>query len=316
MTTLIRSTCAKSDIQWYHHGATSDGVCTTIAAVPSFASPEFCAELISLCEQAGFAREAADYDYVQATTDLEIDTAPDVRRFLITSNFVQAVGDAMQVTHADARPTGFDDMFVVKYAADEQRELVRHVDGGDISFMLALSSRQQYDGGGTSFDVLEDPLHLNQGDLVLFNAKFYHAGLPISRGTRYLLVGFCFTGPEGAAIPGHLNIALEQIRFDQTTIISQGKITDHKGTSPPHVVNVIGVTTKEKKKTSKHKNDKSYTTSNIDVSMDSSKQKLTNVSSDDEAMINPSNDRKRKKHQKEKKAKSKKDKRTRITHSL
>jgi hypothetical protein len=37
------------------------------------------------------------------------------------------------------RITAFDDVFVVKYHDSSQRELVRHVDGGDVSFMVALN---------------------------------------------------------------------------------------------------------------------------------------------------------------------------------
>lgn len=44
---------------------------------------------------------------------------------------------------------------VVKYsAAAGQRGLLSHVDGGDLSFMIALSESSEYVGGGTHFEAL------------------------------------------------------------------------------------------------------------------------------------------------------------------
>jgi hypothetical protein len=55
--------------------------------------------------------------------------------------------------HHAAKIVALDDCFVVRYDADAggQRELAPHVDGGDISFMVALSRSSGYTGGGTEF---------------------------------------------------------------------------------------------------------------------------------------------------------------------
>jgi len=52
-----------------------------------------------------------------------------------------------------------------------------------------LSDSHDFEGGGTYFD---DGLIMKgeQGDLIVHSSKMKHSGLPIIKGTRYLLVGF------------------------------------------------------------------------------------------------------------------------------
>lgn len=186
----------------------------TIAKCSRFASTTVCEKLIRLAEEEGFqvgegGDGDADLDYPQATVDLEIDKAPTIRKYLIKHRLVHVLSKAMMLTHGK-RPIGFDDIFIVRYLAEEQRQLIRHFDGGDVSFMLALSPRNSYDGGGTKFDALGGPsrtLHLDQGDLVIFDAKIFHSGVEITRGSRYLLVGFTYTNQKSVK-SGHLDLNL------------------------------------------------------------------------------------------------------------
>ena len=176
-----------------------------------------------MCEGHGFTRERAGSQYAQATTDLEVDSAPDVRRLVLSRGLMPAVRAAMLASHGVA-PVALDDLFVVRYDAEEQRDLVRHVDAGDVSFMLALSDRAAYSGGGTAFDVMEtDVVHLERGELVLFDAALYHAGISISRGKRYLLVGFCHTDSAALCVPGNLNLRLAPITC------ASGRTSNHDG---------------------------------------------------------------------------------------
>ena len=101
-----------------------------------------------------------------------------------------------------------DDVFIVRYAHESQTALELHTDAGDISFMVALSHPGiDYDSGGTFFEELDDVVMLQKGEMILFNAKLFHSGVPITSGRRYLLVGFCYTSPEAANEPG--NVALD-----------------------------------------------------------------------------------------------------------
>ena len=81
------------------------------------------------------------------------------------------------------------DLFIVKYKDSEQNYLDMHHDGSFLSFNILLSNTYEFEGGGTYFD---DGLtaHLEQGDILIHSGRIKHAGLPITKGTRYLLVGF------------------------------------------------------------------------------------------------------------------------------
>jgi len=85
----------------------------------------------------------------------------------------------------------FKDLFIVKYKHDEQNFLEMHSDGTIISFNILLSEQNDFEGGGTCFD---DGLVIKseQGDLIIHNGIIRHSGLPITQGTRYLLLGFAY----------------------------------------------------------------------------------------------------------------------------
>lgn len=86
------------------------------------------------------------------------------------------------------------DLFIVKYSAEDinhQLRLEKHTDSSDLSFSLALSSPQEsFSGGGTLFSHFNQAILPNQGGLLLHPSGLYHEGIAISRGKRYLLVGF------------------------------------------------------------------------------------------------------------------------------
>lgn len=82
-----------------------------------------------------------------------------------------------------------NDMFIVKYNHDQQNELALHQDGSTFSFNILLNPSSEFEGGGTYFD---DGLTMNceQGDICVHHSGVHHSGLPITKGSRYLLVGF------------------------------------------------------------------------------------------------------------------------------
>lgn len=81
------------------------------------------------------------------------------------------------------------DIFLVKYSMDSQTHLELHQDGEFFSFNILLNKPSDFEGGGTYFE--DGLIHtLEQGELLLHCGKLRHAGLPITKGERYLLVGF------------------------------------------------------------------------------------------------------------------------------
>ena len=84
------------------------------------------------------------------------------------------------------------DLFFVKYEAGEgQNSLEFHRDGSLLSFNILCNRSSEFDGGGTLFEALGDrPVEPSCGDLVVHSGKLRHSGRAITRGKRYLLVGF------------------------------------------------------------------------------------------------------------------------------
>lgn len=87
--------------------------------------------------------------------------------------------------------TRFDisDLNVIKYSEELQTHLENHMDSSFITFNIALSDNTEYEGGGTYFD---DGIIVNidKGEMLVHCGKVIHSGLSITKGVRYILVGF------------------------------------------------------------------------------------------------------------------------------
>ena len=85
------------------------------------------------------------------------------------------------------------DLFIVKYDADtpgSQRGLAEHTDSSLLSFNIALSSSADFEGGGTRFALLDKVLKLEIGSIMVHPSRIYHSGIEVSKGKRYIMVGF------------------------------------------------------------------------------------------------------------------------------
>ena len=85
-----------------------------------------------------------------------------------------------------------NDIFIVKYKYDEQNELSRHKDGCAFSFNILLNDETEFENGGTIiYENGEDILIKNtKGGLILHSGQSLHSGNKITKGIRYILVGF------------------------------------------------------------------------------------------------------------------------------
>lgn len=180
----------------------------SILIMHDFLSIGCCEAIITMCEDAASNSGEAVWEndpvsyYHQATCDMEVEKNPKLVAYLNQIGLVESV-DRLYKMHYNRQINSFDDVFVVKYQAeglDSKSELPDHIDAGDLSFMIALSKRDDYDGGGTFFRVTNDIIHLSQGSVLTFDAKLFHRGVKISRGLRYLLVGFCHTDSWNEAL--------------------------------------------------------------------------------------------------------------------
>lgn len=123
------------------------------------------------------------------TTDIPVERIPHVFNLVIAS--LGSLFNKMLKSYGVDTIGKIDvaDLFIVKYDECGQKTLDMHNDGSFLTFNMALNSEGDYDGGGTLF---EDGviMRVGQGDVVWHCGQIKHGGLPITRGTRYLLVGF------------------------------------------------------------------------------------------------------------------------------
>ena len=83
------------------------------------------------------------------------------------------------------------DGFIVRYDAEGgQSELKPHRDGSVISFNIALNPAEEFEGGGTWFNSLEEAVKINEGQMVSHASGVLHGGHAITTGRRYVLVAF------------------------------------------------------------------------------------------------------------------------------
>ena len=90
----------------------------------------------------------------------------------------------------------FRDLFFVRYEAMGQNSVGVHRDGSVLSFNVLLNPASEFDGGGTWFDHTQKTHTIKQGDVLVHSGKLRHAGTQITRGHRYIVVGFVDAGVE------------------------------------------------------------------------------------------------------------------------
>jgi hypothetical protein len=158
---------------------------------PKIYCPNVCSWIINECEN--YAKDNGGWTKKRhknyPTTDLPVDSVKSIFGFVFES--LKLISEKIKKSYGlmDEINIDFSDLFIVKYKHDDQNFLEIHRDGSFLSFNILLSDPHDFEGGGTYFD---DGLIMKgeQGDLIVHSSKMKHSGLPITRGTRYLLVGF------------------------------------------------------------------------------------------------------------------------------
>jgi hypothetical protein len=131
------------------------------------------------------------------TTDIPLVELPDTLKFL-RRTLVQRIYPLLRLQFKDYLPPGdaayklrVADGFIVKYDAQGgQSELKPHRDGSVLSFNIALNSADEFEGGGTWFESLNDAVRIDQGQMVSHASGVLHGGHAITWGKRYILVAF------------------------------------------------------------------------------------------------------------------------------
>jgi hypothetical protein len=154
-------------------------------------TPDICRFIINECEN--FASQNNGWTtkrhHNYPTTDLPVDKIASIFGLILETMNTIVIKIKKSYGLGDDIGINVSDLFVVKYSDNAQNNLVMHRDGSFLSFNILLSDVSNFEGGGTYFD---DGLthYPEQGDILIHSSKIKHSGLAITKGTRYLLVGF------------------------------------------------------------------------------------------------------------------------------
>lgn len=158
-------------------------------------SNEQCEEIIAKAESASNGVYAA-YTYAKQTIGCrdhdEIAHMCEVPVLIACATIRYHFGSS-KLTLDDREP------HIVKYdiSKKERQKLDMHTDKSEWTFIISLSEpKTDFCGGGTFFEDLDATVHLRRGQALLFPGKLRHRGEKITRGTRFLLVGFMINKPD------------------------------------------------------------------------------------------------------------------------
>ena len=91
------------------------------------------------------------------------------------------------------------DAFFVKYnGSGSNNRLPLHNDQSDFSLTIAMNSLQEYQGGGTYFNFVDDTVKTDIGGIISFAGHILHAGEIVTEGTRYIIVAFIYQESVGS----------------------------------------------------------------------------------------------------------------------
>lgn len=169
--------------------------------------------LLSLQECASLVREAERYTSESggwsrnrhreyATTDVDVAQDATLLGECNTHLKVKLIPLLSALFDFPQRDLAVEDMFVAKYSEHGQVDLAQHRDGSELSFVVTLNDPiSEFEGGGTMFVNESCDQHLtlspkDTGSVLIFCGKHLHAGVPIVRGSRYILTGFVRMYPE------------------------------------------------------------------------------------------------------------------------
>jgi hypothetical protein len=166
-----------------------------------------CAEMILLVERHQQKHWTTSRHYAVPTTDIPVYKIPALLEWfnlqlegliypMVRKQFLEASPDNSQNGHHHSENPPFStlrimDAFLVKYDFElGQRRLPLHNDQSDYSLTIAMNPMDEYGDGGTFFSDSGETVKTDVGGIISFEGQLSHAGMSITRGTRYIIVCF------------------------------------------------------------------------------------------------------------------------------
>jgi tetratricopeptide (TPR) repeat protein len=202
---------------------------------PPLLSKQECAEVIAAAEshfsstnQGAWTRQRSGQYEVSG---FDIHEIPAVKEWFLRTAQTKLL-PLLQRTFPDfcgpyATDICIDNAYLFKYTPETGRRTDVHTDSGCLSFTIALSSFSDYDGGGTWFQGLDTShddggaestgsivslnengavLNMDVGQITIRPGGVKHCGYAVTRGTRYVIGGFCIHRKQ----PEHVRMLLQR----------------------------------------------------------------------------------------------------------
>ena len=126
-----------------------------------------------------------DKHFEVATQDVSVFSIETIKHYVV--KILENIYVTVRECYSIENKIDFRDIFVVKYDSDKESFLSMHTDSNFLSFQILLND--DFEGGGTYFS---DGITMKpeKGDLIIHSGQQIHGALPITKGKRYLLIGF------------------------------------------------------------------------------------------------------------------------------
>lgn len=164
----------------------------------SFFSKKFCQEILTLAKECNNwsdgknndERIIGGYEHVP-TVDVHLHQLDMEKTWNIILEKI--ISPIVEKFYLGYETKGTNIVFIVKYSINGQSKLRPHHDSSSYTVNISLNDPSEYEGGGAHF-ISQNFKNTNNsvGNMLLHPGKVthYHQGLEITKGERYILVGF------------------------------------------------------------------------------------------------------------------------------
>ena len=177
------------------HDGSSEEVSPGVFAGENILDAQECKHIVSLIEKRTQGREwTTSRHYSIPTTDIPVYQIPELLPWFNTQ--LECIVFPAMMHQFDIPKTDrlrILDAFFVKYnGCASNNRLPLHNDQSDYSLTIAMNSLEEYEGGGTYFNFVDETVKTDIGGIISFAGHLLHAGETVTKGRRYIIVAFIY----------------------------------------------------------------------------------------------------------------------------